>query len=116
VTLVRFVPLGLEGTAHENETILDVARRASAPIGNACGGTGVCGRCRVTVLEGRDEMSPPTWMEKRDRETRPMEPNERLACQAVPHGPVSVTASYWGKVRAGGQAGERADGHTTEEA
>ncbi len=99
---VRFVPLGIKGTALENETILDVARRASAPVGNACGGTGVCGRCRVTILAGMDSLSPHTWVEQNGDETRPLEPDERLACQAVPRGPVSVTTSYWGK---GGQTG-----------
>jgi len=44
---VTFTPLGKSGTAKPNETILDVARRAAAPIGNSCGGIGVCGRCRV---------------------------------------------------------------------
>ena len=93
---VRFEPLGIEGGALENETILDVARRVSAPIGNSCGGTGICGRCRVTVLEGGGNLSPVTWIEQNGDDFAPLRPLERLACQATPSGPVSVTTSYWG--------------------
>lgn len=92
---IKFEPLGIEGVAEQNETILDVARRVSAPIGNACGGTGICGRCRVIVLEGDDALSAETWIEH-NGENGPLGTRERLACQAVPHGPVSVTTTYWG--------------------
>lgn len=96
MTAVHFTPLGLEGDAHENETILDVARRVSAPIGNSCGGTGICGRCRVTVLDGADRLSAHSWIEL-NGEFPPLGAGERLACQAVPHGSVTVTTGYWGR-------------------
>jgi ferredoxin len=93
---IRFHPLGIEGHALENETVLDVARRVAAPIGNSCGGTGICGRCRVTILEGAENLSNPTWIEQNGEEFAPLGPQERLACQAAPSGPVSVTTGYWG--------------------
>jgi ferredoxin len=96
MSMVRFEPLGIEGEARENETILDVARRVAAPIGNSCGGTGICGRCRVTILDGAAHLSAPTWIEQNGGGFPPLEPMERLACQAVPRGPASVTTTYWG--------------------
>lgn len=87
---MSFVPLGKTAEAKENETILDVARRAGAPLGNSCGGVGVCARCKVRVVEG--ELSPPTSMEARFGR---LEGNERLACQAVVLGGCVVTATYW---------------------
>jgi ferredoxin len=92
---VRFEPLGIEGAALDNETILDVARRVSAPVGNSCGGTGICGRCRVTILEGEGNLSPATWIEQ-NGEFDSLASRERLACQASPRGPVAVTTTYWG--------------------
>lgn len=80
---VTFSPLSKSGIAQPNETVLDVARRAGAPIGNSCGGIGICGRCRVTVVAG--EVSPPTRWEK----------DCRLACQMVVIGDVTVTTGYW---------------------
>jgi 2Fe-2S ferredoxin len=89
---VRFVPLNLVTEAKTDETILDAARRAGAPIGNSCGGVGVCARCRVRVVEGAENLSPPTRME----ETRVAAADERLACQAVVKGDCAVTTTYWG--------------------
>jgi ferredoxin len=93
--LVNFTPLGTSAEALANETVLDAARRADAPIGNSCGSVGVCGRCRVVVLAGAENLSPPTTIELRVAEQRGFAPDERLACQAVVTGDVEVTTSYW---------------------
>ncbi len=93
--LVNFTPLGTSAEALANETVLDAARRADAPLGNSCGSVGVCGRCRVRVLAGAENLSPPTLIEIRVSAQRGFEPDERLACQAVVMGDVEVTTSYW---------------------
>lgn len=92
---VTFVPLGRSAQARPDETVLDVARSVGAPLGNSCGGTGVCARCRVTVLSGADSLSPPTTIEERVVVQRGLAANERLACQAVVIGDCSVTTGYW---------------------
>ena len=84
---VTFSPAGNSAEAKADETVLDVARRAGAPIGNACGGIGVCNRCRVRVVEGEDNLTPRTRFER--------DPDQRLACQAVVLGDCTVTTSYW---------------------
>jgi uncharacterized 2Fe-2S/4Fe-4S cluster protein (DUF4445 family) len=84
---VTFSPLGNRAVAKQNETVLDVARRAGAPIGNACGGIGICNRCRVRVVEGEDNLTPRTRFET--------DPAQRLACQAVVLGDCTITTSYW---------------------
>ena len=84
---VTFSPIGHTADAKRNETILDVARRAGAPIGNACGGIGVCNRCRVRIVEGEGNLTPRTRFEK--------DAEQRLACQAVVLGDCTVTTSYW---------------------
>ena len=73
--------------AKPNETVLDVARRAGAPIGSACGGICICNRCRVRIVEGAENLTPPTRFER--------DPEQRLACQAVVLGDCVVTTSYW---------------------
>ena len=93
--IVTFSPLGREASAKENETVLDVARRAGAPLGASCGGVGVCARCRVTVVEGAESLSPPTAIESRIGSARGFAAGERMACQAVVLGACSVTTTYW---------------------
>jgi ferredoxin len=93
--LVSFQGLNLAAEAKADETLLDAARRAGAPLGNSCGGVGVCARCRVRVVSGAENLSPPTTIESRVSAQRALDPDERLACQAVVRGECSVTTAYW---------------------
>ena len=93
--LVNFTPLGTSAEARSDETVLDAARRADAPVGNSCGSVGVCGRCRVLVIAGAENLSPPTMIEIRVASQRGFAADERLACQAIVTGDVEVTTSYW---------------------
>jgi 2Fe-2S ferredoxin len=90
---VTFTPLGRAAEALANETLLDVARRVGAPLGNSCGGVGVCARCKVRVVEGAENLSAPTSIEVRF--ARGFAEGERMACQAVVMGDCSVTTTYW---------------------
>jgi ferredoxin, 2Fe-2S len=89
------VPLGRAASALDNETLLDVARRAAVPLGNSCGGVGVCARCKVRVVDGAGNLSEPTAMEVRFGTARGFAADERMACQAVVQGDCSVTTTYW---------------------
>lgn len=92
---VNFKPLALTAETRADETVLDAARRVGAPLGNSCGGVGVCARCRITVVEGADQLSPPTMIEARVSTRRGLAADERLACQAVVLGDCVVTTGYW---------------------
>ncbi|HSP34453.1 MAG TPA: 2Fe-2S iron-sulfur cluster-binding protein [Thermoanaerobaculia bacterium] len=92
---MTFIPLGRAAEAKDNETILDAARRAGAPIGNSCGAIGVCARCCVKIVSGAENLTPPTAIESRVAQRRKLDPEERLACQAVVNGNCEVTTTYW---------------------
>jgi ferredoxin len=53
-----------------------------------CGGYGQCGTCIVEVVEGMENLSPRTDVEKRKLKKKP--DTYRLACQTLVNGPVSV--------------------------
>lgn len=93
--VVTFIPLGTATAALENETLLDAARRAGVPLGNSCGGTGICARCKVRVVDGAANLTPPTAIELRIGSQRGFAPEERMACQAVVTGDCAVTTAYW---------------------
>jgi ferredoxin len=92
---VTFTPLATTAEAKPDETVLDVARRAGVPLGNSCGGIGICGRCKVQVLRGAETLTPPTQIESRWAAAKGFEIDERMACQAVVRGEVEVTTGYW---------------------
>ena len=95
MTRVKFVPLNRFAEVKANETVLDAARRAGAPLGNSCGAVGICARCRVRIVDGAAHLSAPTTIELRTAVARGFAEDERLACQAVPDGDVTVTTTYW---------------------
>lgn len=53
-----------------------------------CGGYGQCGTCIVEVVEGSENLSPRTEVEKRKLKKKP--DTYRLACQTLVNGPVIV--------------------------
>lgn len=53
-----------------------------------CGGYGQCGTCVVEVVEGMENLSPRTDVEKRKLKRKP--DTYRLACQTIVNGPVSI--------------------------
>lgn len=93
--VVTFTPLGREASAKDDETLLDVARRAGVPLGNSCGGVGVCTRCKVRVLTGAEHLTPATAIEVRFGTAGGFTSDERMACQAVVKGDCAVTTTYW---------------------
>lgn len=93
---IRFVPLGKEREMQTGATILAAANRCQAPIGQSCSGEGVCGTCRVQVIEGADRLAPPGALEQRLMKEKEFTPAERAACLARVQGDVTVTTTYWG--------------------
>jgi ferredoxin len=92
---VIFAPLGRSKEIRPGATIIAAANQADVPIGQSCNGDGICGWCRVRVLQGMQHLVPPTPLEKRLMTTCGFAENERAACLAKVTGEVTVTTSYW---------------------
>ena len=56
--------------------IIDALWRAGTPIEGLCGGIGICGKCRIRVIKGAENLNPRTHREKE------LGSDERLACMA----------------------------------
>ena len=57
MTLVRFADQNLEAEVEAGKSLLDAARRAGAPEGDACGGVCACSTCHVYVQQGAELLS-----------------------------------------------------------
>ncbi|MBU2559615.1 2Fe-2S iron-sulfur cluster binding domain-containing protein, partial [archaeon] len=88
---VSFHPSGLEGVVEEGKTIMAAAGEAAVEIESLCGGKQKCGKCRVIVEEGRENLSPPGESEKKFLTSGEIDAGCRLACAARIEGPVSVS-------------------------
>jgi 2Fe-2S ferredoxin len=67
----------------------------SVPVASSCGGDGVCGRCRIRVVAGAENLASPTEQEELLAEKYGLASDERISCQAKVRGNVVVDAAYW---------------------
>lgn len=66
----------------EGQTVLQASLAAGIPHYHACGGKGQCTTCRILVLEGQEELTPPTIYERAIKNVKKFPDNVRLACQS----------------------------------
>jgi ferredoxin len=92
---VRFAPSGREVPVPAGTSLLAAAQLAGLPLGSSCRGEGACGWCRVRVLEGSERLSAPSARERALLVKLQAAASERLACQALVLGEVTLTTSYW---------------------
>lgn len=68
------------------QTLLSAALEMGVTLSHVCGGDGACGTCRVEVVTGWDNLTPPTP----DETYKELEAPHRLSCQAKLGGDVVV--------------------------
>jgi 2Fe-2S ferredoxin len=79
----------------DGTTLLRAALDTGLPLASSCDGAGICRACRVQVLDGEHNLSARTESEHEAAREEGLEGDERYACLARVHGPVTVTTSYW---------------------
>lgn len=81
-----------EGTyeAEQGETILAASLKNGIPHMHVCGGNARCSTCRVLVVEGMENLSPPEDLELALTRKKDFDAKMRLACQTRVQGPVRV--------------------------
>jgi uncharacterized 2Fe-2S/4Fe-4S cluster protein (DUF4445 family) len=85
---IEFQPLGRHVEGQRGQDILETAREAGVGIASLCGGQGVCGACRVQILEGN--VTPLTSIEREVFSADELASGYRLACLTRPQGDLKV--------------------------
>jgi len=91
---VRFLPEEKEVWVYPGETLQDAFLRAGYWLETPCAGRGICGKCKVRVLEAKREQEKGN-LELTSEEMKHLSPEEiqqgfRLACQAEVTGEMQV--------------------------
>lgn len=91
--LILFMPSGKRGRFPIGTPVLDAARELGVYVESVCGGRATCGRCQVSVQEGRfakhgitssnDHISPVGPKEERYDRVRGLPDARRLSCSAL---------------------------------
>ncbi|MBA2320558.1 MAG: 2Fe-2S iron-sulfur cluster binding domain-containing protein [Deltaproteobacteria bacterium] len=87
---IQFAPGDQQIEVPAGTSVLDAAVEAGATRVECCGILPACGACRMTVLEGEDNLTPPDALEAATRTERAFLPFERLGCMAHVTGDVVV--------------------------
>jgi ferredoxin, 2Fe-2S len=68
---------------------------AGLPVASSCGGDGVCSKCHVVVIAGKENLSKETQEEQDLREINDIPKGSRISCQVIINGDVSLDTPYW---------------------
>jgi len=74
---VTFADAGKAADFPAGKTLLSCTMEMDVRVSHVCGGDGACGTCRIEVLEGWDNLTPPTP----DETYKELEAPYRLSCQ-----------------------------------
>ncbi len=85
---IDFQPIGRRVKGQQGQNILKTAREAGVGIASLCSGRGICGACRVRILEGH--VAPPTSREREAFSEEELASGYRLACLTRPLGHITV--------------------------
>jgi 2Fe-2S ferredoxin len=82
-------------TVESGSGLMKALLAAGLPVASSCQGDGICAKCRIQIVEGAENLSPPNPREQilRDRLRIPRE--YRISCQTTVLGDIKIDASYW---------------------
>ncbi|MBC6400759.1 MAG: (2Fe-2S)-binding protein [Ekhidna sp.] len=89
--MIKIVITNLQSKIIQNnekkESLLNILLKETDWM-HACGGKGKCTTCKARVLEGAENVTPYTPVEKQYLKQNKLQENERLACQVALKGNV----------------------------
>jgi uncharacterized 2Fe-2S/4Fe-4S cluster protein (DUF4445 family) len=80
--------MGSQLQSSGEEDLLTLLHGAGIGVESVCGGMGVCGKCRIHILEGKT--TEPTLLEDDHLSEDQLDRGERIACQTYPEGDLSI--------------------------
>ena len=87
---VKFLPQKIELDAPSDKSVMDIALEKDIPIQSSCKGMAICGECRVFILEGENQVLPPTSKELALIGQGHYIDQRRLSCQLFCYGKVTI--------------------------
>ena len=65
------------------------------PVASSCSGKGVCRKCVLNIVKGRENLAPPNELEAHLIELDQLKTNQRISCQVIVSCDITVDAPYW---------------------
>lgn len=68
---------------------------AGLPVASSCAGDGICGKCKLSIITGNNQLSIETEDEIFLKNKLSIQKDLRISCQTKVLGNIEVNASYW---------------------
>jgi 2Fe-2S ferredoxin len=92
---IRFVKKYPEIQVESGANLMEKLLMAGLPVASSCHGDGICGKCRIRIITGVENLSKIGSVEQlvRDRLNVPRE--YRISCQTQILGDILIDTAYW---------------------
>ncbi len=93
--MIRFVRKFPDIEVPAGSLLMEALLKAGLPVASSCHGDGICGKCRIQIVGGTENLTKINDIETivRDRLKVPRE--YRISCQARVTGDILIDTSYW---------------------
>lgn len=68
---------------------------ADIPVASSCNGDGVCAKCKVTIIEGAENLSIENEIENFLKQKISIPAHTRISCQTIVNGDITIDTTYW---------------------
>lgn len=75
--------------------LMEELLKAGLPVASSCHGDGICGKCRMQIVEGAENLSKINSVEQLVRERLNIARDYRISCQTRVMGDITIDTSYW---------------------
>lgn len=93
--LIQFLKNRKPLKAKKKQNLMKALLQANIPVASSCGGEAVCGKCRVQVIAGAENLSSENTAEKLVREKYQIPNDFRLSCQCLVQDDITIDTAYW---------------------
>ena len=84
-------PIEVPAGTNLMKALLDSGRA----VASSCGGDGICIKCTIEIVDGKENLSNETEKEKDLRDIYEVSRRERISCQTFVNGDITIDAPYW---------------------
>ncbi|MGC8961092.1 MAG: 2Fe-2S iron-sulfur cluster-binding protein, partial [Candidatus Bathyarchaeia archaeon] len=92
---IRFEPYGVEGEFEDGVTVLEASKLLGVDLESICGGKGVCGKCKVSIVSSEGTAPGIAPAEEKLLSKEELDRGIRLACLLKPKGSLVVRVPLW---------------------
>lgn len=92
---VKFVKTYPTLEVEAGSLLMEALLRAGLPVASSCHGDGICGKCRIQILQGAENLTQINAIEAIVRERLRIPAEYRISCQTRVMGDITIDTSYW---------------------